>query len=309
MAILAISTSKFIDEQVEALRRLAPDEVIVTDAGAVDPDDVETILAFKLAPGIAGRYRRLRFIACAGAGVDEVIAAGDLPEGVPVTRPRDELQAARMAQYACLMLLRWHRELHRYESQQRESRWARHASQPETDWTVGLMGFGDVGRAVASACAVLRYPVRAWTRSPQTHADATTFSGQDGLSAFLSGTRVLICLLPLTRETRGLLSTSLFRRLPAGAYLINASRGSILVEPDLLQALDEGHLAGAALDVHAVEPLPAGSPLWRHARIVVTPHIAAMPRPEVTAAQLLDNLARARRGEPLAQLVDRDRGY
>ena len=111
MGILAISTSTFVDEQVEALRRLAPDEAIVTDAGAIDPDDVEAILAFRLAPGVVGRFGTLRFIACAGAGVDELLAAGDLPGGVPITRPRDELQAARMAQYVALMVLRWHREL------------------------------------------------------------------------------------------------------------------------------------------------------------------------------------------------------
>ena len=309
MGILAISTSRFIDEQVEALRRLAPDETIVTDAEAIDPDDVEAILAFKLAPGIVGRFRHLRFIACAGAGVEEVLAAGDLPGGVPVTRPRDDLQAARMAQYVALMVLRWHRELPLYEAQQRETRWVRHPSQPESQWPIGLMGFGDIGRAVAGALAPLQFPIRAWTRSPQSVPGVAAFPGLAALDAFLERTRVLVCLLPLTHDTRGLLDASLFAKLPAGAYLINASRGSLLVEADLIEALDSGHLSGAALDVHSREPLPADSALWRHAKLVVTPHIAAMPRPEVMAAQLLDNLARARRGEPLARLIDRERGY
>ena len=309
MGILAISTSRFIDEQVEALRSLAPDETIVTDAGAIDPDDVEAILAFKLAPGVIGRFRYLRFIACAGAGVEEVLAAGDLPGGVPITRPRDELQAARMAQYVALMVLRWHRELPRYEAQQRERRWVRHASQPESQWPVGLMGFGDIGRAVARALAPLQFPIRAWTRSPQTVPGVATFPGPAALDAFLEGTRVLVCLLPLTHDTWGLLNAALFARLLPEAYLINASRGALVVEPDLLESLDSGRLAGAALDVHSREPLPAESALWRHAKLVVTPHIAAMPRPEVMAAQLLDNLARARRGEPLARVIDRERGY
>jgi phosphoglycerate dehydrogenase-like enzyme len=309
MSILALSTSKFIDEQVAALRRLAPDEVIVTDADAVDPDDVEAILAFKLAPAIVHRYPRLHFIACAGAGVDDLLAAGDVPANVPITRPRDELQAARMAQYVALTVLRWHRELPRYESQQRECRWTRHSPLAEDEWTVGLLGFGEIGRAVAAALAPLKYPIRAWTRTPQSVPGVATFSGTEGLDTFLSGTRVLVCLLPLTSRTRGLLAAPLFAKLPAGSFVVNVSRGAILVEPDLLDALETGHLAGAALDVHAREPLPADSPVWRHARILVTPHIAAMPRPETAARQILDNLRRARRGEPLQHLVDRDRGY
>lgn len=309
VSILVFPTSPFIDEQLAALRRLAPDETIVTPADVANFDDVEAILAFKLAPGVAKGYPRLRFIACAGAGVDDLLAAGDLPADVPITRPYDELQAARMVQYVALAVLRWHRELPRYESQQRERRWVRLPTQAEDQWSIGLMGFGQLGHAVAAGLAALKYPVRAWTRTPQSEPGVTTFFGPEGLATFLSGTRVLVCLLPLTDATRGLLAAPLFAKLPAGAYVVNVSRGPILVESDLMTALDAGHLAGAALDVHAREPLPAESPVWRHDRILVTPHIAAMPRPETTARQLLDNLQRARRGEPLQHLVDRDRGY
>jgi glyoxylate/hydroxypyruvate reductase A len=309
MSILVLPTARFIDDQLAALRNLAPDESITTDADAADADEVEVILAFKLPPGIVKRCRRLRFIACTGAGVDELLAAGDVPASVPITRPRDELQAARMAQYVVLAVLRWHRDLSRYETQQRERRWARHPTQAEDEWTVGLMGFGELGQAVASSLATLRYPVRAWTRTLQSQPNVAMYAGPEGLEPFLSGTRVLVCLLPLTDATRGLLAAPLLAKLPAGAYVVNASRGSVLDEADLIEALDAGHLAGAALDVHAREPLPAESPVWRHDRILVTPHIAAMPRPETAAQQLLDNLRRARRGEPLKHLVDRNRGY
>ena len=135
------------------------------------------------------------------------------------------------------------------------------------------------------------------------------FFGANGLDTFLAGTRVLVCTLPLTGATRGLLAAPVFAKLPTGAYVVNVSRGPILVDADLIEALDTGHLAGATLDVHAREPLPPDSPVWRHDRILVTPHVAAMPRPEIAAQQLLDNLRRARRGEPLQHLVDRDRGY
>jgi D-3-phosphoglycerate dehydrogenase/glyoxylate/hydroxypyruvate reductase A len=309
VSILVLPTSPFVEAQLAALRQLAPDETIVTSADAADCDDVEVILAFRIAPGVVKRYPGLRFIACAGAGVDELLAAGDLPAGVPITRPHDVLQAARMAQYVALAVLRWHRELPLYEAQQRARRWARHLTQAEEEWTVGLMGFGELGRAVAAGLAALKYPVRAWTRTPRAEPGVVMFSGLDGLPRFLAGTRILVCLLPLTDATRGLLAAPVFTRLPAGAYVVNVSRGPILDETDLIAALDAGHLAGAALDVHAHEPLMPDSPAWRHARILVTPHIAATPRPETAARQLLDNLRRARRGEPLHHLIDRDRGY
>jgi D-3-phosphoglycerate dehydrogenase/glyoxylate/hydroxypyruvate reductase A len=309
MSILALFTSRFVEEQVEALRRLAPHEQIANDVDATSTAGAEVILAFKLAPGVVQRCPRLRFIACAGAGVDELLAAGDIPGSVPITRPFDELQAVRMGQYVSLAVLGWHRELSRYRSQQRERRWARHVTAAESEWSVGLMGFGHLGLAVASSLSSLGYPLRAWTRTPQVRAGIENFSGAEGLLPFLAGTRVLVCLLPLTDATRGLLAAPLFAKLPRGAYVVNVSRGAILVEADLIAALDAGHLAGAALDVHVREPLPPESPVWSHEGIVVTPHIAAMPRPEVTASQLLENLQRARRGEPLLHLVDRARGY
>ena len=170
------------------------------------------------------------------------------------------------------------------------------------------MGYGGLGRTVAAGLAALPYPCARVTLTP-TEPGVEMFSGLDELPMFLADTRVLVCMLPLTDATRGLLGAPLFEKLPAGAYVINVSRGPILNEADLIAALDAGHLAGAALDVHAHEPLPPESPSWRHARILVTPHIAAMPRPETAARQLLDDLLRARRGEPLHHLIDRDRGY
>jgi glyoxylate/hydroxypyruvate reductase A len=226
-----------------------------------------------------------------------------------VTRSRDAMQARRMAQYVALAVLRWHRELPRYEAQQVRREWARHPAESERAWTIGLLGFGTLGSAVADALIALGYPVRAWVRTARDAAPVECFAGAAGLAEFLAGTRVLVCLLPLTGQTRGLLSDALFAQLPRGAFVINVSRGAVLNEADLLAALATEHLGGAALDVYAREPLPATDPLWVTGRIVATPHIAAAPRAEVVAQQVLDNLARARRGEPLCGLVDRDRGY
>ena len=309
MPILALSTSPIVDAQVAALRKLAPHETVVTEPEAIAPDEVEVLYAFKLAPGVAARFPRLRFVACAGAGVDDLLAHGDVPRDVPLTRTSDPIQAARMAQYVALTVMRWHRELPRFEAQQRERTWARRLPEREERWTVGLMGYGGLGRAVAAALRPLGYPVRAWTRMPRDEPGTECFAGQEGLGPFLAGTRILVCLLPLTPATRGILAAPLFARLPRGAHVINVSRGALLSERDLLAALDRGHLAAAALDVFAQEPLPPDSPLWSDGRILVTPHVAAFPQPEAAARHLLDNLARARRGEPLHDVVDRDRGY
>jgi len=309
MSILVLATSAFVEAQLAALRRVAPHETIASDAGAIDPQDVEVLLAYKLAPGIAPRFPRLRFVACAGVGVDELLACPDLPPGLPVTRPNDPLQAVRMAQYVSLMVLRWHRELPRYAAQQRDAAWKRHAPLDETAWTIGLMGHGAMGRAVAASLRTLGYPIRAWTRTPREEPDTECFAGSERLATFLAGVRVLVCLLPLTPETRGLVGRDVFARLPRGAYVVNVSRGAILNETDLRAAIDSGHLEGAALDVYAREPLPPDDPIWSDAKIVATPHIAAAPRPETVARQLVANLARARDGRPLLDVVDRARGY
>jgi phosphoglycerate dehydrogenase-like enzyme len=306
MSILVLATSPFVQAQLDALRALAPAETIHTDVDAAA--DAEALLAFKLAPGVAARLPRLRFIAGAGAGVDELLAS-DVPNGVPVTRMQDPLQATRMAQYVTLAVLRWQRELPRYEAQQRGRVWERHLPQAETGWTIGLMGCGTLGRVVARALQQLGYPVRTWTRTSHVEPDIECFTGPDRLQPFLAGTRVLVCLLPLTPLTRGLVNAALLARLPRGAYVVNAARGALVDDAGLLAALDSGRLAGAALDVHAQEPLPPDSPFWSDGRIVVTPHIAASPRPEIAARQFLDNLERARRGQPLLNLVDRARGY
>ncbi|HVF64710.1 MAG TPA: glyoxylate/hydroxypyruvate reductase A [Casimicrobiaceae bacterium] len=306
MSILVLASTPFVALQRDAIARLAPEERCVTDPWTADPDDVEVILAIRVDADVARRFPRVRFVAAAGLGVD--MLQGLAPD-IPITRPVDPRQAMRMAQYVASMVLRWHREMPRYEEQQRNRIWDRHPTAAEETFTIGVMGYGALGRATTRTLRSLGYPVRIWTRTPHAEIDVQTFAGRDGLRAFLAQTRVLVCLLPLTPETRGLLDATVFAQLPNGAYMISASRGAMLVEADLLAALDAGHLAGAALDVHAVEPLPLDSPSWRHDKIFVTPHVAAMPRPEVAARQLLDNLARARRGEPLQHVVDRERGY
>ncbi len=309
MALLVLPTSAFVERQLAALRAVAPDERVFTDPAAASTDEIEAILAFRIAPGIAPRFPALRFVGCAGAGVDEVLATPDLPAHVPVTRAVDPLQGARMAQYVALAALRHYRELPRFEAQQRESRWTRPPPALETDFAVGVMGCGSIGAPVVDVLSRLGFPVAVWTRTARTIEGVASFAGAEALPAFLARSHFLVCTLPLTAATRGVLDARALAQLPPGAYVINVSRGRVLVEADLVAAIDAGRLAGAALDVYETEPLPAGSPLWRHPKILCTPHIAAEPRHEVAAAQFVDNVRRARAGLPLANVVDRGRGY
>ncbi len=309
MAILVLPTSAFVLRQLAALRGLAPDEEIHTDPATAPAAAIEALLAFRIAPGIAPRLPALRFVGCAGAGVDEILATPDLPAHVPVTRAVDPLQGVRMAQYVALVVLRHYRELPRFEALQREARWSRPAPTPETEFAIGVLGFGSIGAPVVDVLARLGFPVATWRRTPHVIAGVETFAGPDALPAFLARSRILVCALPLTAATRGLLDARALARLPAGAYVINVSRGHVLDESALVAALDAGRLAGAALDVYATEPLPADSPLWRHPRLLCTPHVAAEPRPDVAAQQFLDNLQRARAGLPLVNVVERARGY
>jgi len=309
MAILVLATSSFVEGQRAALARLAPGERIHTDPAIAPPAEIEALLAFKLAPGIASCFPALKFIACAGAGVDDILATPDVPVHVPIVRAIDSLQGQRMAQYVVLMVLRFHRHLPRLEAQHDQARWERFIPASENDCAIGVMGSGSIGAPAIDVLSRLGYRVAVWTRVPRTIEGTESFAGPDGLAPFLARTRILVCALPLTPATRGLLDARTLSLLPQGAYVINVSRGAILRESDLLAAIDAGHLAGAALDVFESEPLSANSPLWRHPKIVCTPHIAAVPRPEVAAAQFLDNLRRARSGAPLVNLVDRERGY
>ena len=309
MAILVLTTSAFVEQQLVALRAQAPDETFYTDPLTAPAGDVEALLAFKLAPGIAPRFPGLRFVASAGAGADELLAAEDLSPAIAIVRALDPLQAQRMAQYVALMVLRHCRDLGRLEAQHAEARWKRYAPLPEAAYAIGVMGAGATAAPTIDVLQRLGFAVAIWTRTRRASATVETYYGAEGCKPFLARTHVLVCALPLTGETRGVLNAQAFAALPSGAYVINVSRGAVMREPDLLAAVESGHLAGAAVDVFEMEPLPAASPLWRHPKILCTPHIAAVPRAEVVAAQFLDNLRRARAGLPLVNVVDRRRGY
>ncbi len=243
-----------------------------------------------------------------GAGVDALLRLR-LPPGAQVVRLDDAGMSVQMAEYVCHAVIRHFRELDAYEADMRGGRWGYRRPRLRSEFTVGVMGLGVLGERVARALAHFEFPVLGWSRSPKSVPGVRGFEGAGQFEDFLGASRVLVNLLPLTPETEDLLNRATLSRLPAGAYLINVARGAHVVEEDLLELIDSGHLAGATLDVFRTEPLPAGHPFWNHPRIVATPHTSARTLRDESIAQIAGKIAALQRGEPLAGVVDRGRGY
>jgi glyoxylate/hydroxypyruvate reductase A len=228
---------------------------------------------------------------------------------VPVARLKDERLTSGMTEWVLLNVLRFHRQDLEYRAQQAARIWDELPATETARRRIGFLGLGELGLAAARACAALGFPVQGWTRSPREVAGIETFHGEDGLAAMLPRTDILVCLLPLTPQTRGIVNARTLALLPRGAFLINAARGGHVVADDLLAALDGGHVAAAALDVFEPEPLPADHPFWAHPRVLVWPHAASITIPSSAAPQVVDNIRRAREGRPLINLVDFAAGY
>jgi glyoxylate/hydroxypyruvate reductase len=278
-----------------------------------DPADVAYACAWQAPRGLFAAFPRLRAIFSLGAGVDHLLADPGLPE-VPVVRVVDPDLTMRMTEYVALHVLMHHRRQRRYDAQQRARVWHEHAQPPARAVAVGVMGLGVLGRDAASALRRIGFRVAGWSRTPKTLAGVETFHGRGELDAFLRRTEILVCLLPATPATQGIIRLELLRRLKrdgaaGGAFLINAGRGALQVDADILAALEEGSLAGATLDVFPTEPLPAESPLWTHPKVTITPHNAAASDPGALVANVLRQIDRCEAGLPLEHVVDRARGY
>ncbi len=251
---------------------------------------------------------RLKGVFNLGAGVDALLKL-KLPPEAMVVRIDDGGMAVQMAQFVCHALIRHFRELDAYEDDIGQGKWSYRKPRSLDDFPVGIMGLGVLGQRVARAVQHFEFPVLGWSRTPKERPGARCFAGAAQFDDFLAATRVLVCLLPLTPETEGIMNARTLARLQPGGWVINVARGGHLVEEDLLPLIDNGHLAGATLDVFRTEPLPAGHPFRNHPKITVTPHTSARTLREETVAQIARKLAALERGEPIAGVVDRQRGY
>jgi len=258
--------------------------------------------------------RKLKGVFALGAGVDAILGQLKnnpemLPESVPLFRLEDTGMGLQMQEYAVSQVLHWFRRFDDYQALKQQSRWQPLEEHRREDFTVGILGAGVLGAKVAESLRQWGFPLRCWSRSRKTLPGVTSFAGRDELSAFLQGTRVLINLLPNTPETAGIINLSLINQLADNSYIINLARGVHVVERDLLQALDNGKLYGAMLDVFSQEPLPADNPLWAHPRVAITPHIGAVTRPAEAIAYITRTINQLERGEAVSGQVDRVRGY
>ena len=244
-----------------------------------------------------------------GAGVDALLAVPTLPRDVPVIRLTDAGMAEQMAEYATLVVLRAYREADTYAAQQRDVRWQPRPRRAKEGFGVGLLGFGVLGQAIASALAPFGFPLAGWSRTRKAVSGVTSFAGNDELASFLALTQVLFCTLPSTPQTSGILDRTVLSQLPPGAHVVNVARGDLVVDADLIALLDSGHIAGATLDVFREEPLPADHAFWHHPRVTVTPHVSAATLISESVAQIAAKIRCLEKGEVVSDAVDRNRGY
>ncbi|WP_417814944.1 2-hydroxyacid dehydrogenase [Thalassospira alkalitolerans] len=286
-----------------------PDADIVTQHENYDPVTIDYALLWKQPQGMLKTLSGLKAIFSLGAGVDHVLSAPSLPANVPVLRLEDAGMADQMVQYHLYAALHFLRDFDIYTRQQAKADWTQHDVARISKCRVGVMGLGALGAAVATAMTQIGFAVSGWSRTMKAIDGITTYAGSETLTEFLGQSDILICMLPRTPETEGVLNSNTLSQLPKNAAIINAARGAMIVEADLLRLLDTGHLRGAFLDVAITEPLPESHPFWDHPKIRVTPHIAAATRIEESVDQIAENIDRITRGETPRGLVDRKTGY
>jgi glyoxylate/hydroxypyruvate reductase A len=277
-------------------------------AEGADLDRVRYLLAWQFPEALVPRLPGLQVIFSTGAGVEQ-FSLDRIPPSVEIVRMLDPAILEGMVEYAVFATLALHRDILAYQDDRKARRWAPIRVRPAAQRQVGVMGLGHLGARVLRALKPFGFPLYGWSRSPRSLDGVACFSGSQTLTAFLGCCDILICLLPLTPSTRGILGKAAFDALPPGAGLVNVGRGGHLREDELLDALGDGRIGGAVLDVLADEPPSPNHPFWDHPRILITPHIAGMTSPASAAAALVDNIHRHQAGEPMIGRIRRDLGY
>ena len=251
---------------------------------------------------------QLKCIFNIGAGVDALLKLR-LPFKAKVVRLDDAGMSAQMAEYVCHAVIRHFREFDGFAADVAQGIWSFRKPRRRAEFSIGVMGLGVLGERVAKALASFEFPVNGWSRSVKVIEGVRCFTGRQQLDAFLAATHVLVCLLPLTLDTRDIMRLETLARLKPGGYVINVARGAHLVDEDLVTLIDRGHLSGATLDVFRTEPLPQGHPFWHHPKITVTPHTSARTLRDESIAQIVGKIQALERGEPVAGIVEPGRGY
>jgi glyoxylate/hydroxypyruvate reductase len=274
-----------------------------------DPADIEAVIVWHHVHGSLMQFPNLKIICNLGAGVEAIFKDPDLPPGVPIARVVDPRLTRSMAEYVVLHVLRYHRHFAATQDFQTRKQWRYIPPDDAAATTIGFLGVGELGQFAAHKVRAMGFQVAGWSRSAKSIDGMTTYHGPDQLAAFLGSLKMLVCLLPLTAETTGIVNAELLSLLPDDSYFINAGRGQQVVDDDLLAALDSAKLSGATLDVFNVEPLPEEHAYWHHPKVTITPHNAADSFPEDVCPQILSNIKGVLTGSPALNEVKVGRGY
>ncbi len=309
MSIVIIRQDGKTEMWKKALQSQAPEVPVYSYLEDHPLETIDMALVWKHPKGSLAKYPNLKCIASSGAGVDFILEDPSSPFHLPITRVVDPYLASDMSEHVIAVIFAHIKNLNQYKIDQIQGVWKPLNYHRIADFTVGILGLGALGKCLAQDLARFGFKVQGWAQSKKDIDQVKTFEGQDALRDFLPTTEILVCLLPLTEQTSGILSKSLFAQLPKGAYIINVARGGHLVDTDLLDMLDNMHLSGAALDVFHEEPLPPEHPFWKHAKIHISPHYASVSDTESVVPQILNNHKRLLEGKPLLNVVSKTKGY
>jgi glyoxylate/hydroxypyruvate reductase len=310
MALIYVSAWSDADIWRAEVAKHLPGETLRVWPDVGNVDEIDVALVWKPPHGSLATLPALKLIVNMGVGVDSLLQDPNLPRHVPLVRLVDPLMTEQMTEYVVLGVLAGFRKLLDYRALQAEGRWVEidRDVAPPSERVVGILGQGELGTDAARKFLALGYKVAGWSRSPKHILGVESFHGQDRLHAFLGRCDAVVCLLPLTPETRGIVNARTIAAMKKGAWFVNGARGGQVVDADLLAALDSGHLSGAFLDVFNEEPLPPSHPYWRHPKVIATPHIAALTLPSMSE-RIMDAVKRYKAGKPLINVVDLERGY
>lgn len=309
MSLLILSPTRETDSWVKAIRELDSSIPIAVYSEKTNLSEIDFVLTWNHPYGVFEKFPNLKCISSMGAGVDYLLKDPDLPLNVPITRIVDPELSKTMFEFILSLLLNQMRGLSHFKQLQLRNQWKPKMYKRIEDVRVGIMGLGVIGSYVAERLMNLGFSVHAWAQSEKPNSKAEVFVGLNQLKSFMQKSDFLVCLLPSTPATRAFLNKETLSMLPAGAILINVARGDILVENDLIEMLDSGHIEAASLDVFWQEPLPATHPFWEHEKIDITPHVASLTNPKTVAPQIVENYWRMKKGDAFLNEVSKEKGY
>ena len=312
MSILLASTDFWEDMDVwsNGLQAAMPEMDIKVYPDEGDVNDIEYAVVWKHPRGILKKYPNLKAILSLGAGVDHIISDSELPKGLPIVRLVDKKLTHEMYLHSLHWVLHFHSNQYLYRIQQQSREWIQQSSVQSEDRTIGIMGLGNIGKAIGDSLVNLDFKVIGWGARPKNSlGEIEYYYGHEQLSEFLSQTDILINILPLTENTKNILTKNELKLLPKGSFIINIGRGGIINENDLLSFLNSGHINAAALDVFAQEPLPENNSLWGHSSVYITPHIAGQSNPGSAAKTIAENIRLIEKGESPYPIYSLNSGY